>query len=377
MLDSSGVEIGKFQFNYPALNIGAKSSPTPKPQQLPISPANNESLPQKLGETVTLSSPSVIVPAGPTAQVETGDATTQGGPAQSTSSVPTFQNGPLTMGLDELPNPVIRFKTATTSSGLEPAYMDEIRVLDSRYPGVADKLKDMEVQAAQNGYCPVESKKVEASLLESPPWPTTSFGDAFENITAKAAELRSNNPELATNDATTYDFAKAALAAEDFREKMKQAFKEDMPDLTISTRAKTPKSLANKMTKMLSKDPNYTMAHLTDTVGARIDAPDLHSMGEVAKRLEKMYEGKIVAKSDYVSQPGENGYRAIHYIIDIGGRMAEIQTSTHDLRMADLATHDTVYKAEFPVSPEASKELSTAADRIMYLECLKAKGCGC
>ena len=96
-------------------------------------------------------------------------------------------------------------------------------------------------------------------------------------------------------------------------------------------------------------------------------------MGTIAKELEKQYEGKIIAKSDYVSKPGENGYRAIHYIIEIDGRMVEIQTSTTSLRTADLATHDTVYKQEFPVSTEAAQELSTAADRIMYLECLKLK----
>jgi hypothetical protein len=230
------------------------------------------------------------------------------------------------------------------------------------------------MEAAVKGYCPEGSKAVEASVLESPPWPSTSFGDPRANISAKAKELQGSHPELNTGDASKYDFGAAAVAAEGLLEKLDGLFKDDLPDLAISTRAKTPKSLKGKMEKMKGFDPDYTLAHLTDTVGARVDAPDLKSMGEVANRLEKLYKGKIVAKSDYVSKPGANGYRAIHYIIDIGGRMAEIQTSTHNLRAADLATHDTVYKEEFPVTPETSKELSTAADRIMFLECLKASG---
>ena len=302
-------------------------------------------------------------------------------------------NAPLTMGLDDGPAALglgnanfsgasIRFTPVsepsasgplTSFADLEPTYMGEIRVLESRYPGVADKLKAFEIQAAEKGYCPIGSKSVEAALLGSPPWPTTEYGDARANIGTKARELQTANSELNTSDATKYDFDKATVASEKLMETLDGLFpSKEMPDLAISTRAKAPKSLSNKMDKMLKLDPEYTLAHLTDTVGARIDAPDLKSMGEVATRLEKLYEGKIVAKSDYVSKPGDNGYRAIHYIIDIGGRMAEIQTSTQSLRTADLATHDTVYKAEFPVSPETSKELSTAADRIMFLECLKA-----
>lgn len=267
----------------------------------------------------------------------------------------------------------VRFE-GTPELGLTPVYMGEIRVLDKRYPGVADKLKELEMQALQLGYCPVGSKQVETAMLESPPWPTTSFGDPREAIKSKASELRAAHPELDTQDASRYDFSKAARDSEALLQTLDGLFPEaETPGLSISARAKTPGSLARKMEKMVDRDPEFTLAHLTDTVGARIDAPDLRSMGEVARRLEKLYEGKIVAKSDYVSQPGDNGYRAIHYTVDMGGRMVEIQTSTHSLRTADLVTHDTVYKAEFPVSPETSKELQSVADRIMFLESLKAQ----
>lgn len=338
------------------------------------------------GESVTLSTPGLsysqtsVEPKAERPEAQTATPMPRFEPGV------TYSNGPLSMDLD-MPGSV-RFKSvvgsysgqangtfdmSTATNALEPVYIDEIRVLDSRYPGVADKLKGMEVEALAKGYCPVGSKGIEASVLESPPWPTTEFGNPRENISAKAKELHQTHPHLNTSDASTYDFKKATADSDRLFETLDGLFGKDLGDLAMSTRAKTPKSLSNKMDKMLGYDENFTMGHLTDTVGARIDAPDLKSMGQVAERLEKLYDGKIIAKSDYVSKPGDNGYRAIHYIIDIGGRMAEIQTSTQSLRTADLATHDTVYKAEFPVTPETSKELSSAADRIMFLECLKAK----
>jgi hypothetical protein len=272
----------------------------------------------------------------------------------------TCLNSPLTMGMD-----------------LEPVYLEELGPIATRYPGVASALKNFEAEAFSKGYCPVASKSLEASVLESPPWPKTSFGDPRENISAKAKELQASNPDLNTNDASKYDFNAASVSAANLLGTLDTMFPVDQfSGVAMTTRAKAPGSLAKKMEKMTGKDSAFTLAHLTDTVGARIDASDLTQMGKVASALEKQFEGKIVAKSDYVSEPGENGYRAIHYIIDIGGRMAEIQTSTTSLRMADLVTHDTVYKKEFPVSKETSQELSTAADRIMFLECLKTKGSG-
>ncbi len=390
MLDWRVVEIRQKSYSSPlawSAPAGFKKD-TAKAELKPADsgkPATGGTIP--LGESVTLSTPGLSYSQTPVEpKAEAPGAQTFTTPVPKFEPQVTYSNGPLSMGLD-MPGSV-RFKSvvgsysgqangtfdmSSAASALEPVYIDEIRVLESRYPGVADKLKGMEIKALEKGYCPEGSKGVEASVLESPPWPTTEFGDPRTNIGAKAKELHQTHPHLNTNDASTYDFKKAASDSDKLMEKLDGLFGNDLGELAMSTRAKTPKSLSNKMDKMLGYDQNFTMGHLTDTVGARIDAPDLKSMGEVAKRLEKEYEGKIIAKSDYVSKPGDNGYRAIHYIIDIGGRMAEIQTSTQSLRTADLATHDTVYKAEFPVTPETSKELSSAADRIMFLECLKAK----
>ncbi|MFA7482255.1 MAG: hypothetical protein WC314_17240 [Vulcanimicrobiota bacterium] len=256
----------------------------------------------------------------------------------------------------------------------EPVYAKELEALEGRYPGVAKKLSEFEVEAARQGYHPTESKQVEQSVLSSPPWPTTEFGDPIDNIGAKAKELQTLHPELKTSDPAAYDFKKANREAGRLMEELESDFpKDQFPGVVMGVRAKTPQSLARKMEKQTAQYPDFTLAHLTDTVGARIDSPDLMTMATVTSSLEAKYGDQIVAKSDYVSNPGANGYRAIHYTVNIDGRMVEIQASTTALRTADLATHDTIYKPEFPVSPQTAQELSTAADRIMFLECLKLK----
>lgn len=347
------------QYSLSSLPFLAPKSPgpTPKLEQPVLTPV--PSSPATPGESVTLTSSTLAPVAYPQETLETSAPSTATAPK---SEVFGFRNGPLTQGLE-------------TEGHILLGYLNELSPLESRYPTVVSRLRELETQALDRNYDPVASQKLEKSVLSAPPWPTTEFGDPRANIGAKAKELQQTHPELNTQDASAYNSGQAADASDRLMETLDALFpQEEMPGLTMATRAKAPASLANKMAKMTALDPNFTLAHLTDTVGARIDAPDLASMGKVAERLEKQYEGKIIAKSDYVSQPGANGYRAIHYIVDIGGRMAEIQTSTQSLRLADLATHDTIYKTEFPVSPEAAAALSTAADRIMFLECCKVQG---
>lgn len=345
---------------------------TYEPAQIkPQAPAGSKTQAQvalpALEDGVTLSAPPPAVhevsspPTATAVRFKTLDGPSSGAAVFTEGSHPAgYSNAPLLQGM-----PMV------------PVYTDELKPIEGRYPGVAQKLGQFEVEAARKGYCPVQSKQVEQSVISSPPWPQTDFGDPRVNIGAKAKELQRLHPELNTADSSAYDFKKANREAAQLLETLDEMFPKDkFPGIVKGARAKAPQSLAKKMEKQTGFDPNFTLAHLTDTVGARIDSPDLKTLGEVAKGLESKYKDKIVAKSDYVSTPGDNGYRALHYIVDINGRMVEIQASTTSLRAADLATHDTVYKPEFPVSPETAKELSTAADRIMFLECLKLKESG-
>ncbi len=255
------------------------------------------------------------------------------------------------------------------------SYLVDLNFLEDKYPGVLDKLAQAEVEARRHDYDPQTAQVLQNRLLDNPTWPAGSTPNVRGKITAKSEQLRAAHPALNSQKASDYDFGKAQGAAEDLLCKLDGMFPQDQyPDLKMAARAKAPASLAKKMDKMVQRSEDYTLGHLTDTVGARIDCKDLKSLSNITYKLEEQFGDKLVARCDYISNPGENGYRAIHYIVDLGDRMAEIQVTTHKLRAADLATHDTVYKPDIPIPKETSEKVASAADRIMYLECLDAFG---
>ena len=255
------------------------------------------------------------------------------------------------------------------------SYLGGLSFLDNKYPGVLGRLAQAETEAKQHDYEPCMAQALENRLLDNPPWPKGNTPDIRSKIQARAKELHTADPTLKSQDAKDYDFGKSQEVAEDLLSQLDHLFpQEQYPDLKMAARAKAPASLEKKMEKMKGRDENYTLGHLTDTVGARIDCKDLNSLSQVAHSLEKSLGGKVVGRNDYISNPGDNGYRALHYIVDLGDRMAEIQVTTHKLRAADLATHDTVYKTDIPIPKESTEKLSSAANRIMFLECLDVLG---
>lgn len=254
-------------------------------------------------------------------------------------------------------------------------YLVDLAFLEKKYPGVLEHLHQAETEAQQHDYDPVTAQVLQNRVVDNPIWPAGTTPDVRGKITAKSQELRSAHPVLNSQNAADYDFGKAQGAADDLLGRLDSMFPQDQyPDMKMAARAKAPDSLEKKMSKMVDMADDYTLGHLTDTVGARMDVKDLKNLSSVTYKLEEQFGDNIVARCDYITNPGENGYRAIHYIVDLGDRMAEIQVTTHKLRAADLATHDTVYKPDIPIPKETSEKVASAADRIMYLECLDVLG---
>ncbi|MBS2040964.1 hypothetical protein JST97_38615 [bacterium] len=254
-------------------------------------------------------------------------------------------------------------------------YTEKLSHLNVRYPGLSVKLRNAEARAWIVSNASNENggpRPNTQAVVNNPPWPNGRVGSSRERIQNKAAELAAAHPKLASNRAEDYDFQLAQDRAEDLFATISDLFPEkEFEGAQFATRAKTPQSLENKLAKRTAEDENFSLAHLTDSVGARIDCRSLKMLGDAASKLEKHFEGKIVAKDDYLSQPGALGYRALHYVVDLGDRMAEIQLSTHDLRATDLATHDTLYKPMFQVDEATAQKLQGSADRVMEAECFR------
>ena len=252
-------------------------------------------------------------------------------------------------------------------------YLDGLGFLNDSYPGVVEKLRVGELKAAELGYTPALGEALQQKMLANPVLPNTVIGDGRASITAKAAELVEANPTLASKSGADYDFNAAQAKSEQLADDLRAMFpNNEFPGLDMATRAKAPKSLNDKMAKMAAiTGDDFPLAKLTDTVGGRVDAPDLETLGKMAKRFEEMYGDKLVTKDDYFLKPGANGYRALHYIVDLGDRMAEVQMTTKGMRASDLATHDTVYKPLKPVTDEQVERLKGVADRLMFVELSK------
>lgn len=276
----------------------------------------------------------------------------------------------------DLNNPLAVLEPEQTAS-LD--YTDRLSNLNVRYPGLTVRLKTAEARAwivsntlNNNNELNLHTKAV----LNNPPWPNGQVSSSREKIQNKAQELQLLNPKLASNRVEDYNFEQAQDAAEDLFVTISDLFPEtEFEGVKFATRAKTPQSLETKLAKRTAEDKNFSLAHLTDSVGARIDCRSLKMLGDAANKLEQHFEGKIVAKDDYLSHPGELGYRALHYVVDLGDRMAEIQFSTHDLRATDLATHDTLYKPFFEIDEATAKKLEGSANRVMEAESFRYQ-CG-
>ncbi len=200
----------------------------------------------------------------------------------------------------------------------------------------------------------------------------SSTSNNIGRVRRQAESYITLNPEAGSQSASDYDFKAAQKAKDQFTLTLNRVLDKaglNAQEVSMSLRAKTPSSVEGKMTKRLSQDDSFTLSHLTDTVGARIDVEKLEDVVQVSQALEKQLGAKIVGKDNYFTNPGDNGYRALHYIVDLGDRMAELQVTTHNQRAADQVTHDTLYKPLKPL-PESTdkKQLETVADRGFALD---------
>lgn len=295
-------------------------------------------------------------------------------PSQSLEPI-AFEKGQLIVGeFQEVPPaeanrmPVLECSPSNHREGI--TYTENLTALNQPYPGLVDRLKGAETWAWIVSFAGTTGQYTR-KVLADPPWPLTDFGSSRKNIQTKALEIQRNSPRLASAEIADYDFPLAQTRARELQDELMQLFPlSDFPGARCATRAKTPQSLEAKLHKRREAG-EFSLAHITDTVGGRLDCVGLKMLGSAARQFEEHYGGRIVAKKDCLSKPGELGYRALHYVVDLGDRMAEIQLCTHDLRATDLATHDTLYKPHFELDKNAAALLRNSADRIMEAECFR------
>ena len=188
-------------------------------------------------------------------------------------------------------------ETSFRGQALEnPKAPQELAVLEQRYPGSLSKVALTESLSGMLGFG-----------LSYPNQEETSSGTSYtrQNIEERLVGLSKNHPQLLSTSIEDYDFQQAEKVAAQLHGKLEVLFPErHAEDLVIASRAKKPASLEAKMNK---RGSSVTLGSIVDTVGARVDVPDLVSVQNVSKVLEKAFGEKILARNDYFKHPQANG----------------------------------------------------------------------
>jgi ppGpp synthetase/RelA/SpoT-type nucleotidyltranferase len=78
----------------------------------------------------------------------------------------------------------------------------------------------------------------------------------------------------------------------------------------------------------LQRHPTMRLSAMQDIGGLRAVLQDQDGVDVVAGRLRRNWKSRLVADQDYVRQPKESGYRAIHLVVAQNRRRIEIQLRT-------------------------------------------------
>ena len=134
----------------------------------------------------------------------------------------------------------------------------------------------------------------------------------------------------------------------------------------IQSRAKTPYSTINKLIKSRLYDKEHG---LKDYIGTKVITDNVAELRKVARAIENGALGaKPTTTKDYLAQPKEDGYRAVHFILPIGRGpdgeqlVVEVQVTSRRLVIVQELTHE----------PYKRDQLDNAGAQKLYALAYKA-----
>jgi putative GTP pyrophosphokinase len=145
------------------------------------------------------------------------------------------------------------------------------------------------------------------------------------------------------------------------------------PIHSIKTRVKSPKSIADKLTRRGHPvSVESARQNLTDIAGIRVICPYLDDIYTIARLLVRQDDVTLVRSSDYIKNPKPNGYRSLHLVVTVPVFLsdrtecvpAEIQIRTIAMDFWASLEHELGYKLSGGKTPEIEHELKACADVI-------------
>lgn len=145
----------------------------------------------------------------------------------------------------------------------------------------------------------------------------------------------------------------------------------------ISSRIKSPKSIANKMKKKQYRfDYKNLIENINDIAGIRVTCPLKNDIYTIINQIEQMPNIKIIKRKDYIKNPKESGYSGYHLIIETPVKVnkisipikVEIQLRTMAMDFWATNEHKIKYKTNKKLSFFDSKKLTVYAKMLNIIE---------
>lgn len=149
------------------------------------------------------------------------------------------------------------------------------------------------------------------------------------------------------------------------------------PISTIKTRLKRLMSIREKLEKKGSPLTVKAIEEtLNDVAGIRVVCPFIDDVYMISEALLKQDDLTLIARKDYIRNPKPNGYRSLHFIVEIPiflsheKRMmkAEIQFRTIAMDFWASVEHQLRYKKDIVFTDEMAQELLECAEMSAGLD---------
>ena len=153
--------------------------------------------------------------------------------------------------------------------------------------------------------------------------------------------------------------------------------KDRNPIHQIKTRVKTPKSIIDKLVRRgFELSVKSARENLTDIAGVRVICPYINDIYLIAELLTSQADIVVVRTSDYIKHPKPNGYRSLHYIVEVpvflssGPEPVKVEIQIRTIAMDFWASleHDLAYKLADGKTEAVLKELKECAYVISEID---------
>ena len=149
------------------------------------------------------------------------------------------------------------------------------------------------------------------------------------------------------------------------------------PVESIKTRIKEPLSILDKLKrKGLDVSIPAIEDHIFDVAGVRIICSFLDDIYALAEMFTKQDDITVVAIKDYIKNPKPNGYRSLHYIVEVPIFLSdtkypmrvEVQFRTIAMDFWASLEHKLKYKQDIPHAEDIARELKECSEDIAAVD---------